>query len=107
MSDTIILIYKSVWYHSPHDEDAFFEWIKKIPAIVRYEGKHDTLYLHVSNNMIGDDDLRELLAIFYRYKIKNMNQLNVFLTAANQHWFYDNKKAYWHKKVFGAYEKQK
>lgn len=51
---------------------------------------------------IIDDDLRELLALFYRYKIKNMQQLQIFLNNDNKTWFYENKKTFWHKKVFGG-----
>jgi hypothetical protein len=31
--------------------------------------------------------------------------LQRFLNKDNQQWFYDNKKAYWHKHVFGVNEK--
>jgi hypothetical protein len=36
-----ILVCKRVTYYAHKDEDAFFEWIKKIPAIVKFEGVHD------------------------------------------------------------------
>jgi hypothetical protein len=47
--------------------------------------------------------LRELLALFYRYKIE-MSQFSVFLSEKNKKWFYDNKQAYWYKKVFKKQE---
>jgi hypothetical protein len=56
--------------------------------------------------LLADNDLRELLALFHRYKIKNMSQLKVFLNETNRPWFYENKKSYWHKKVFGEKEKR-
>ena len=95
-----ILICKSVWYYSSFDEDLFFEWIKKIPAIIKYEGKHDELLIYVQHEIINDNGLRELLALFYRYKI-DMNQLAVFFNNENRNWFFDNKKAFWYRRVFG------
>lgn len=105
-NNTVILVCKSVLYYSSHDEDAFFDWLKKISSIVDYVGKHDELYIHIASTIIADDDLRELLALFHRYKIKNMSQLRVFLNETNRSWFYENKKSYWHKKVFGRNETQ-
>lgn len=102
MSNYIILTCKSVWYYSSSDEDCFFEWIKKIPSIKKYSGKHEELFLYFESTTIIDDDLRELLALFYRYKIKNMKQLQIFLNDNNKTWFYENNKAFWHKKVFGS-----
>lgn len=101
MQKKITLICKAVSYYSSLDEALFFDWIKKIPSIKSYDGKHDELYLHFESNQISDDDLRELLALFYRYKIKNMPQLQIFLHESNHAWFADNKKAFWHKKTFG------
>lgn len=96
-----VLKCKSVWYYSPLDEDLFFEWIKKIPSIIKYEGKHDELLIYVQSEIISDNDLRELLALFYRYKI-DMNQLTIFLNDDNKGWFFNNKKAFWHRRVFGV-----
>lgn len=100
------MVCKSVLYYSSHDEDLFFDWLKKISSIVDFVGKNDELHINIASTTIDDSDLRELLALFYRYKIKNMNQLEIFLTEANRAWFYENKKAYWHKKVFSRNETQ-
>ena len=99
MNTKIKLICKSVWYYSSKDEDAFFEWINKISVIEKYDGRLDELYLYINNKKISDQDLEELLALFYRYKI-DMKQLAVFLNKKNKDWFFDNRQAYWHKKVF-------
>lgn len=101
-TEQIILICKSVWYYSTIDETLFFDWIKKIPSIIKYDGRYDELYLYINDTNINDADLQELLALFYRYKIKNMKQLAIFLTDQNKHWFYEEPKSYWHKKVFGS-----
>ena len=94
MNNPITLICKAVTYYSSFDEDLFFEWLKKIKSITKYDGKLDELYFYVASAAISDDDLRELLALFYRYKIKNMEQLKLFLNETNRHWFYERKQAY-------------
>jgi hypothetical protein len=96
------ILCKSIQYYSSFDEDLFFEWVKKIKSITKFDGKHDELYLHFESKTIDDDDLRELLALFHRYKIKHINQLKLFLNETNRCWFYENKHAYWHKKIFNA-----
>ena len=96
----IILKCKAVKYYSQLDEDAFFEWVNKIGSIVKYDGYSDVLHLHVKGNLIPDQDLREIIGLFHRYKI-NMAQLSVFLNQSNEKWFLDKPKGYWHKKVFG------
>lgn len=96
----VLLVCKTVWYYSQKDEDAFFEWLKKIPCIVDVYGIRDELYLHAKSKRIADQDLRELLALFYRYKV-DMKQLEIFLNSKNKKWFYEGGRAYWSKKVFG------
>ncbi len=88
-------------YYSINDEAAFFEWINKIKSIKKYNGSGDELCLYIKSNRIDDADLREIIGLFYRYKI-DMKQLKIFLSKANEEWFYLGKyKAYWHKKIFG------
>lgn len=101
----IILTCKSVWFYSKNDENAFYEWLKKIDCIDEISAAADELYLHIASSILHDQDLRDLLAIFYRYKV-DMKQLARFLTPDNKKWFYDNKKSYWHKQVFGSQKKQ-
>jgi hypothetical protein len=100
-----ILICKRVTYHSRKDEDAFFEWLKKIECIEEISGAGDELYLHIIADEIHEYDLHDLLGLFARYNIE-MSQLARFLTKENKHWFYDNKKAFWRKKVFGITQRQ-
>jgi hypothetical protein len=100
-SKNIVLTCTSVRYYSRKDEDAFFEWIKKIDCIEDIGGAGKELYLYIATNDLHEYDLRELLALFYRYKI-DMKQLQIFLNKNNKIWFCDNKKAYWHRCVFGV-----
>lgn len=101
MKEDIVLACKSIWYYSTIDEDLFFEWIKRISCIIKFDAIHDELYLYIKTNIVADDDLRELIALFYRYKVE-MKQLQQFLNKNNKDWFYASKyKGYWHRRVFG------
>lgn len=100
MNNTITIICKSVIYFSAEDETAFFEWLSKIPSIYELTGKHDELHLCFKSTAISNEDLIELIALFQRYRIKQMDQLAIFLKETNKEWFFDNKKAYWYKKIF-------
>lgn len=95
-----ILVCKSVRFFCNKDEDAFFEWIKKIKCIDEISAAGKELYLHICADYIHDQDLDDLIGLFYRYKV-DMKQLKKFLTKDNKKWFYDNKQAFWHRKVFG------
>jgi hypothetical protein len=95
-----VLVCRRVTYFSFKDEDAFFSWIKKIGCIEKTSGAGDELYLHIVSREIHDCHLRDLLALFHRYKIP-MKQLKRFLTEENKDWFYENKEAFWHVAVFG------
>ncbi|MBI2775019.1 hypothetical protein HYX58_03360 [Candidatus Dependentiae bacterium] len=98
--DNNYLVCKGVKFGSMHDEDAFFEWIKKIKCIQSFEGARDELYLDLISDRLEDLELRDIIALFRRYKV-DMAQLKRFLTEDNKRWFFDNKRAYWYKKVFG------
>lgn len=94
----IILTCKKVTFYARKDEDAFFEWIKKIDCIDSTSAAGDELYLHIACVDLHDHDLRDLLALFYRYKI-DMRQLKIFLNEENKRWF-DEPQKYWYKEVF-------
>jgi len=99
-----VLICKKVKFLSPYDEEAFFEWIKKIVCIGRYYGSKNEIYLEIVSDTIFWKDIRSIIGLFYRYKV-NMKQLSQFLNNDNKKFFYDNKKAFWHEKVFGTNKK--
>lgn len=86
---------KSVTFYSPRDEDAFFEWIKKIDCIESFEGARDELYLDLVDRSLNSQDIHELIALLRRYKV-DMKQLKNLLND-------DNKDAFepWKKKIFG------
>jgi hypothetical protein len=99
MDKKVFLTCTSVWYYSATDEAFFFAWIDKIPSIKTSNGIKDDLFLHFANNDIPDNDLREIIALFYRYKV-DMKQLQIFLNDSNKEWFKDNKRAFWHRRVW-------
>jgi len=99
--EEIILICSGVRFYCNKDEDAFFDWLNKITCISHTSAAGKELYLHIAAQKISDQDLDDLIGLFYRYKVE-MSQLAQFLTGDNKTWFHDNKKAFWHKKVFGA-----
>lgn len=99
MSKNIKLICSPLRFYSTYDEDALFEWLAKIKCINEIQGIGRELHVKVKSSKISDIDLENILGIFQRYKF-DMKQLSVFLNEGNKEWFYDNTKAFWHKKVF-------
>ncbi len=100
MNKENILTCKAIMFYARKDEDALFEWIKRIECIDDVSAAGDELYLHVASVDLHDHDLRDLLGLFQRYNV-DMKQLARLLTDENKHWFYDNKISFWHDKVFG------
>jgi hypothetical protein len=95
----IKLVCKEVIFYSQNDELNFFNWISKIKSISKWEGLGWEIDLYLPRRRISDKSLRDLIALFYRYKI-DMIQLQQFMNSRNEKWFLD-KKSFWHKKVFG------
>ena len=80
------LICKRVKFYAYHDEDSFFEWLKKITYITGVKGERDTINLFLAEEKINDEDFRSLIALFRRYKI-NTKQLEILVND-------DNRKLY-------------
>ncbi len=95
----IYLVCKDVEYLSSLDEEQFFEWLNKIKCIDDIVGVGDSIKITL-NLTVSDENLREMIALFYRYKI-DMSQLQKLLTEGNRHWFFEKKESYWHQSVFG------
>jgi hypothetical protein len=74
---------KRVTFYCLKDEDAFFEWIKKIKCIEKFEGASDELYLDLFDRELDYEDLKELTALLYRYKVP-MHQLARFINEKNK-----------------------
>lgn len=95
---SVLLRATDVWYYSPHDEAAFFEWLDKIEAVRSYGGQVNTLDITVSVP-VDEDSLRELIALFYRYRV-DMSQLRSLDSDLIGGWFRDPRK-FWFEAVFG------
>jgi hypothetical protein len=104
-SSVVELKVKPLSYLSQLDESAFFSWLDKIPCVLSYEGRGDTLYVKISNEKLDEHALRELIALLYRYN-RNMEQLAVFNLKQFATWFPDQQK-YWHKAVFKQLDSNK
>jgi hypothetical protein len=89
---------KRVMFYSPADEAAFFRFAESIKAVRRIEGVRDSIVLHIASR-ISQESLRDLIALFERYRIPRMSQLAQFLSPSNRNWFAD-PKGFWYKKVF-------
>jgi hypothetical protein len=95
------LIATEVLYFSRGDEDSFFAWLKRIGCVREVRGIGYELLIDVDEGSLSDGDLRELLALFHRYRV-DMKQLRQLATDANAHWFRDDSEMYWHGAVFGS-----
>ncbi len=93
-------LFCKVRFRSTYDEEIFCWCIKQISCIKYFEKISNEFYLFLKGKKISNRDLDNLIGIFYRYKI-DMKQLAQFQTEQNKSWFYDNKRAFWYKKVFG------
>ena len=91
---------KRVLFYSHADEAAFFHFAESIKAVQKVEGVRDSIVLHVSSRP-SQQSLRDLIALFQRYRIPGMAQLAPFLSETNRVWFTDPKKI-WHRKIFGS-----
>jgi len=89
---------KGIVYYSPSDERAFFEWVARIGCISRVEGRGDALLLYLSTKRVSEVNLRELIALFRRYKV-GMAQLAQLENPRNRDWF-RSPNAFWNKAVF-------
>ena len=74
---------KRVLFYSQADESAFFHFANSIKAVRRVEGVADSILLHVSSRP-SQASIRDLSALFQRYRISNQAQLQIFSGAALQ-----------------------
>ena len=94
-----VLELKRVRFYSDADESAFFTFVRSIKAVQEVGGSGDAILLHVIARP-SQQSLRDLVALFERYRSRRMSQLAQFRSPANEAWFADPAQ-FWHKKVFG------
>jgi hypothetical protein len=66
--------------------------------VYKIEGAGEELHIHVRGRRLSSECLRELIALFSRYK-GPMSQLAQFENPSNRKWFKD-PRAFWHRQVF-------
>ena len=88
-----------VQFYSDADEAAFFRFAEGIDGVTKVAGSSDSIVLDVASEP-AEQSLRDLIALFERYRIPRASQLAQFLSDSNRHWFADPQN-FWHKKVFG------
>ena len=74
-----------VHFYSPMDEDAFFEWLKKLPSIKEVYGEVEDIVLSFSEDPISDAEFHELIAIFRRYGVEK-GGLGILVNSDNEGW---------------------
>ena len=98
--ENVKLICKKIIFYSAFDDDAFFEWLKKISCVSSVKGFGEELHINIDKSKLVEENLREILALFFRYNI-DMEQLKVFLNDDNKCWFFDNKESFWYGRIWG------
>ena len=105
MKNKVVLIARRVVFKSMTDEALFFEWLDRIPCVSRSEGKGRSLGIEVDSRSINEPALRDLLALFDRYRI-DKKQLIAFDCKEFSKWFRD-ERSYWFASVFRDREAKK
>ncbi|MBP9765009.1 hypothetical protein KBD08_01610 [Candidatus Babeliales bacterium] len=77
------IVCKKVYFYSQLDESIFFTWIKNISCIKTTGGVGDELYLYIIDEPLNYEDMKNLIALLYRYKI-DMRQLQPLITEHNK-----------------------
>ena len=98
-SQIVELEAESVQFLSPGDEDAFFGWLAELSFVVKYFGRGKVLHISINLAAMDECGLREIIALFFRYKIE-MRQLLKLNVDKFSEWFGD-KDSFWHEGVFG------
>jgi len=100
MQGAATLVVTGPTFFSPGDEGIFFDWLSRIGCIETVRGERHLLYVLLKPRPVPDLDLRELIAIFHRYRI-DKSPLKQFLSAENAGWFRDDSHSYWYADIFG------
>lgn len=87
-------------FYSRGDERRLFQGFKDIAAIRSVRGVGRDLLLDIELATLGKEDLRELLALLWRYGIP-LAPLRVFSDRKKFNWLMD-AQGYWHDDMFAA-----
>lgn len=100
----VALVAHSIPFLSPWDERSFFQRLKRLKCVETFGGEGTELRIVVRNESVSDANLRELLALFFRYGVE-MTQLAAFESDGNRAWFKSSTK-YWYRRVFRGSKKR-
>ena len=101
-SNTKILIQvRGPSFLSQGDENAMFAWLGKINCISKVSGVGADICLEIKVNQVDEECMRELLAIFNRYKMK-LFILRPIAEKKRYKWL-KNKTAYWYKGLWESF----
>jgi len=92
------LVIREGWYYSQGDEDAFYGRLNSLPCVKSIRGH--PYGIQITLRPPSEWQLRELLSLLFRYGL-DMAPLAALKTERNARWFFQNRQAYWHSKVFG------
>jgi hypothetical protein len=93
------------FFYSQEDEKRFFQGLSDIPAVKDYEGGGVNLIIRLDMRKLGSDDLRELIALLYRYRIP-LAPLHLLAERPRFSWL-NNSKGYWHKSLLDVATRQR
>lgn len=98
IQSTVEIRAEHIRYYSQNDEAAFYEWLEKIRCVTSTGGTGYTLCINVQLDLVDQDALRELLALFHRYHISK-SQLGELVRPELKSWFHDQYK-FWNSETF-------
>ena len=87
-----------VQFYSSADEAAFFRFAESIDGVTSIRGSADSIVLELAAEP-SEQALRDLIALFERYRVAGSAQLAQFLSDSNKSWFADPQK-FWYKNIF-------
>ena len=93
------LIIQEGRYYSQADEKAFYDRLNELRCVKSVRGEPDGLHVALSSPPT-QMQLRELIALLYRYGL-DMRPLASLRTERNAAWFANDRKKFWHARVFG------
>ena len=98
--EPVILTGSKIVFYSSCDEDFFFKWLSSLKSVTSVKGRGNFLDITVDRATLDEAQLRELLALFFRYDIE-MTQLSQFDDKRFSAWLRDNQ-TYWFDRVFSG-----
>ncbi|MNS03135.1 hypothetical protein D3C72_344630 [compost metagenome] len=85
-------------FYSRGDERRFFQGLDEVSAIKSVVGSGRGLFLDFDMRLLGQESLRDLIALLWRYQIP-LEPLALFAERKKFAWLLD-KRAYWYKSMF-------